>query len=140
MIGIYTASAVVAAVVAAFVAKKVVAFYTDDLSKVPGPPRSNLILGNATDFDRKDYHKQVLSWSNQYGGLLTIRVLFARVLLVSGPVIAAQVLGTGSNAIPRKSREYKLLDWVVSPMLRHESPSSACMTRAWSSLHPQTLY
>lgn len=57
---------------------------------------------------------QVLDWANQYGGLFRFCIGHQYIVVVTDPVLVAQILGRGEASAPRKCVAYQFFD-LVSP-------------------------
>jgi hypothetical protein len=61
---------------------------------------------------RPDYHVQALEWADRYGPVVRFSLFGQHIVLVTDPSLAAEVLGRGPHALPRKSIGYSFFDLV----------------------------
>jgi hypothetical protein len=56
-----------------------------DLDKVPGPWKKALpLVGNVLDCLRPDFHRVLLKWADEYGGIYRMKFLWHDTLIVTG--------------------------------------------------------
>jgi hypothetical protein len=64
-----------------------------DLDKIPGPwTHAKPILGNILECLRPDFHRKLLEWSNQYGGIYRLKFLWQDALIVTDPGALAAIM------------------------------------------------
>lgn len=85
-----------------------------DLDKMPGPWRHGLpILGNVVEIVVPNFHRQFLSWANQYGGVYRIKVMWRDLIVVSDPREAARIMGRGEGALDKSPDLYLPINQMV---------------------------
>ncbi|CAG8788242.1 8522_t:CDS:2, partial [Racocetra fulgida] len=84
--------------------------YLSPLSKIPGPPVDNFILGHLTSLLNKELGEALTHLAKQYGGLARFHIIFSKpFLLISDPKLVQQVLLNRpydfSKFFPNKTKE-----------------------------------
>jgi hypothetical protein len=70
-----------------------------DLDKVPGPWRKALpLVGNVLDCLRPDFHRVLLKWADEYGGIYRMKFLWHDTLIVTGAGCTCQLAAASSRA------------------------------------------
>ncbi|GFH16777.1 uncharacterized protein HaLaN_13268, partial [Haematococcus lacustris] len=75
-----------------------------DLRKIPGPWTTGLpLFGNMFQVMRLDYHRLLLQWANQFGGIYRVRALWIDSVVVTDPKLLATICGRGPGALEKAS-------------------------------------
>ncbi|KXZ56708.1 hypothetical protein GPECTOR_1g638 [Gonium pectorale] len=87
-----------------------------DLDKIPGPWREALpLLGNVLPLLRPDFHRVVLQWADQYGGIVRGKFLWHDGLLVTDPAALATICGRGEGALDKAAALYSPINFMCTP-------------------------
>jgi len=86
-----------------------------DMDKVPGPWRTAVpVLGNILDLLTPNHHRQILAWTNQFGGIYRFKLLFKDILIVTDPESVATIMGRGEGALDKSAVAYGHVSQMVS--------------------------
>jgi cytochrome P450 len=61
------------------------------------------------------YCRQLLDWSNQYGGIYRLKFLWQDALVVTDPVALAAIMGRGEGAMDKASLVYAPINRMCTP-------------------------
>ncbi|WIA35872.1 hypothetical protein OEZ86_004255 [Tetradesmus obliquus] len=87
-----------------------------DLDKVPGPWRKALpLVGNVLDCLRPDFHRVLLKWADEYGGIYRMKFLWHDTLIVTDPQALAVIMGRGEGAIDKAAIAYAPINRMCDP-------------------------
>eukprot|EP00882_Tetradesmus_deserticola_P007379 GHRQ01007773.1.p1 GENE.GHRQ01007773.1~~GHRQ01007773.1.p1 ORF type:complete len:516 (+),score=176.63 GHRQ01007773.1:158-1705(+) len=87
-----------------------------DLDKIPGPwTRAYPVVGNILECLRPDFHRKLLDWSNQYGGIYRIKFLWQDALIVTDPAALAGIMGRGDGAMDKAALVYAPINRMCTP-------------------------
>jgi cytochrome P450 len=94
---------------------------TYDLDRIPGPWRyAKPVVGNILECIRPDFHRTLLGWSDQYGGIYRLKFLWQDALVVTDPTALAAIMGRGEGAMDKASLVYAPINKMCDP---HGSPN-----------------
>eukprot|EP00798_Chlamydomonas_sp_ICE-L_P023953 gene23953-9524_t len=79
----------------------------------PGPPGLPL-LGNTLDLTNPTFHRKLLVWANQYGGLFTLKIPGQLLVVLNDPALFLPLLGKGSKEL-NKAKTYEFFNPVHGP-------------------------
>eukprot|EP00775_Hariotina_reticulata_P012934 gene12934-13062_t len=89
---------------------------TYDLDNVPGPwGHAKPIVGNVLECLRPDFHRQLLQWSDKYGGIYRLKFLWKDALVVTDPTALAAIMGRGEGAMDKASLVYAPINRMCDP-------------------------
>ncbi|KAF6266201.1 cytochrome P450 [Scenedesmus sp. NREL 46B-D3] len=87
-----------------------------DLDKVPGPWRKALpLVGNVLSCLRPDFHRVLLKWADEYGGIYRMKFLWHDTLIVTDPQALAVIMGRGEGAIDKAAMAYAPINRMCDP-------------------------
>lgn len=87
-----------------------------DMDKVPGPWRKALpVVGNLLDLITPNHHRQLLAWTNTFGGIYRLKIPFEDVLIVTDPPAVAAIMGRGDRSLDKSQAAYGPVSQMVSP-------------------------
>jgi hypothetical protein len=87
-----------------------------DLDKVPGPWTKALpLVGNVLDCLRPDFHRVLLKWADEYGGIYRMKFLWHDTLIVTG--------APGMQVLKQRRHWQSLLQHLRQPARSACSPS-----------------
>jgi cytochrome P450 len=94
---------------------------TYDLDKMPGPWRKALpVVGNILDCLRPDFHRVILNWANEYGGIYRMKFLWQDCIIVTDPPALAAIMGRGDGAMDKAHVAYAPINKMCDP---HGNPN-----------------
>jgi cytochrome P450 len=80
---------------------------THDLDAIPGPWKRALpIIGNIHELLRPDFHKVLLNWADEFGGVVRVKFLWKDALIVTDPAALGAIMGRGEGALDKASAAY----------------------------------
>ena len=89
---------------------------TYDLDKLPGPwKRAYPVVGNLLDCLTPDFHRKLLDWSDQYGGIYRMRFLWHDAIVVTDPLALGTIMGRGEHAIDKAFATYAPINKMCDP-------------------------
>ncbi|KAG2443022.1 hypothetical protein HYH02_009438 [Chlamydomonas schloesseri] len=87
-----------------------------DLDAIPGPwPHALPLLGNILSVLRPDFHRVLLRWCDQYGGVVRVKFLWQDGLLVTDPGALASICGRGEGACDKAAAIYTPINAMCTP-------------------------
>uniref|UniRef100_A0A383W692 Cytochrome P450 n=1 Tax=Tetradesmus obliquus TaxID=3088 RepID=A0A383W692_TETOB len=87
-----------------------------DLDKIPGPwTHAYPVVGNILECLRPDFHRKLLDWANQYGGIYRLKFLWQDALVVSDPAALAAIMGRGEGAMDKAALVYAPINRMCTP-------------------------
>jgi len=87
-----------------------------DLDKIPGPWTKALpLVGNMLDCLRPDFHRVLLEWADQYGGIYRMKFLWHDTLIVTDPAALAAIMGRGDGAMDKAALAYSPINKMCDP-------------------------
>jgi fatty acid synthase len=101
-----------------------------------GPPSSSLLLGNK-DFTSPQRHLLALDWANTYGQIVHLRLAWINAIMISDPVIAAEVLNR--REFDKEWQVYKSISKMMSPSRPPYPDLEAGLTDDWWRLFRKGL-
>lgn len=105
-----------------------------DLDKIPGPWRTGKpVIGNALDLLKPNFHRQMLSWANEHGGVYRMRVFWRNVLVVSDPQAVGAIMGRGDGALDKAEVAYGPINQMVEPRA-HPNVLTAASDPKWKAI------
>ncbi|KAL6749937.1 cytochrome P450 [Haematococcus lacustris] len=105
-----------------------------DLRKIPGPWTTGLpLFGNMFQVMRLDYHRLLLQWANQFGGIYRVRALWIDSVVVTDPKLLATICGRGPGALEKASIMYTPINQMCS-VAGHPNLVSAKTDPAWRAV------
>jgi hypothetical protein len=89
---------------------------TYDLDKLPGPwKKAYPVVGNLLDCLTPDFHRKLLEWSDQYGGIYRMRFLWHDAIVVTDPLALGTIMGRGEHAIDKAFATYAPINKMCDP-------------------------
>jgi len=105
-----------------------------DMDKVPGPWRKAWpVVGNLLDLITPDHHRQLLSWTNEFGGIYRLRIPFEDVLIVTDPQAVAGIMGRGDRSLDKSQAAYGHVSQMVSPQ-GHPNLLTSASNETWKKV------
>lgn len=87
-----------------------------DMHLIPGPWRHALpLLGNLLEVLRPDFHRVLLQWADQYGGIVRVKFLWHDGLVVTDPAALAVISGRGEGAMDKAADMYSPVNMMCTP-------------------------
>ena len=81
------------------------------MDAIPGPWRkARPVVGNLLECLRPDFHKVLLKWADDYGGVLRIKFLWKDALIVTDPAALAAIMGRGDGALDKAAGMYHTIN------------------------------
>ena len=77
-------------------------------------------MGNILECLRADFHRQLLEWTNQHGGIYRLKFLWQDALVVTDPVALAAIMGRGEGAMDKAALVYAPINKMCDP---HGNPN-----------------
>ncbi|GBF93726.1 cytochrome P450 [Raphidocelis subcapitata] len=105
-----------------------------DLDKIPGPWRSALpVVGNVLECLRPDFHRVLLKWADDYGGIVRVKFLWKDALIVTDPAALATIMGRGEGALDKAAGVYATINYMCDP---HGAPNllTGAATDSWRAV------
>ncbi|KAI8477013.1 MAG: cytochrome P450 [Monoraphidium minutum] len=105
-----------------------------DMDAIPGPWRKALpVVGNLLDCLRPDFHKVLLKWADDYGGVVRIKFLWKDALIVTDPQALASIMGRGEGALDKAAGMYSTINYMCDP---HGAPNllTGAATDTWKAI------
>ncbi|KAI8464712.1 MAG: cytochrome P450 [Monoraphidium minutum] len=105
-----------------------------DMETIPGPWRSALpVVGNLIECLRPDFHKVLLKWADDYGGVVRIKFLWKDALIVTDPGALAAIMGRGEGALDKAAGVYQTINYMCDP---HGAPNllTGAATDTWKAI------
>lgn len=85
-----------------------------DLDRIPGPWKHGMpLFGNIVELVVPAFHRVLLSWTNEYGGIFRLRVMWRDIVIVADPREAAKIMGRGEGALDKSPDLYKPINQMV---------------------------
>jgi len=111
-----TAMACVIAAALIYVIMSLTRKNTYDLDKLPGPwKKAYPVVGNVLDCLTPDFHRKLLDWSDQYGGIYRMRFLWHDAIVVTDPLALGTIMGRGEHAIDKAFATYAPINKMCDP-------------------------
>ena len=88
------------------------------MDKIPGPwRRAYPVVGNILDCLRPDFHKVLLKWADDHGGVVRIKFLWKDALIVTDPTALAAIMGRGEGALDKAAGVYHTINCALAGSL-----------------------
>ncbi|KIY96472.1 hypothetical protein MNEG_11492 [Monoraphidium neglectum] len=84
-----------------------------DMDAIPGPWKSAYpVVGNVLECLRPDFHKVLLKWADDYGGVVRVKFLWKDALIVTDPQALAAIMGRGEGALDKAAGVYATINYM----------------------------
>ncbi|GBG00430.1 cytochrome P450 [Raphidocelis subcapitata] len=105
-----------------------------DMDKIPGPWRKAYpVVGNILECLRPDFHKVLLKWADDHGGVVRLKFLWKDALIVTDPQALASIMGRGEGALDKAAGVYQTINYMCDP---HGAPNllTGAATDTWKAI------